>query len=83
MFLQALLFMVYPHRIVAFPVLVTIAGLVTKNVLIRFGLIRDPSLDRVYMGRTTAQIVNDDGSVPENGCDKEIVVFLLGSCTNK
>jgi hypothetical protein len=82
-FLQAVLFLIAPHRIVAMPVVLTIAGLVTKNMLIRFGFMRDPSLDRVYVGRTTAQIVNDDGSVPENGCDKEIVVFLLGSCTNK
>ena len=82
-FIQAVLFLIAPHRIVAMPVILTLAGLVTKNILIRFGFIRDPSFDRVYVGRTTAQIVNDDGSVPENGCDKEIVVFLLGSCTNK
>ncbi|KAH8751525.1 hypothetical protein BGZ57DRAFT_951197 [Hyaloscypha finlandica] len=81
-FIQAVLFLIAPHRIVAMPVILTLAGLVTKNILIRFGFIRDPSFDRVYVGRTTAQIVNDDGSVPENGCDKEIVVFLLGSCTN-
>lgn len=82
-FLQALLFIAYPYRVVALPVVLTIAGLVTKNMLIRFNFLHDPSLDKVYRGRTTAQIVNDDGSVPENGCDKEIVVFLLGSCTNK
>ncbi len=82
-FLQALLFMVAPHRGVAMPALLMMAGLVTKNLLMRWGMLRDTSLDRVYLGRTTAQIVNDDGSVPENGCDKEIVVFLLGSSTNK
>jgi len=82
-FLQAVIFMVAPHRIAAVPAFLMMAGLITKNLLIRWGKVRDPSLDRVYLGRTTAQIVNDDGSVPENGCDKEIVVFLLGSCTNK
>ena len=82
-FLQALLFMVAPHRLVAMPALLVMAGLITKNMLIRFGRIRDPSMDRVYVGRTTAQIVDDDGSVPETPGDKGIVVFLLGACTNK
>jgi hypothetical protein len=82
-FLQALLFIAYPYRVVALPVVLTIAGLVTKNMLIRFNFLHNPSLDKVNRRRTTAQIVNDDGSVPENGCDKEIVVFLVGSCTNK
>jgi hypothetical protein len=82
-FLQALLFLAYPYRVVALPVVLIIAGLVTKNMLIRFNFLHDPSLDKVYRGRATAQIVNGDGSLPENGCDKEIVVFLLGSCTNK
>ncbi|KAE9379470.1 hypothetical protein N431DRAFT_327642 [Stipitochalara longipes BDJ] len=81
-FLQALVFMIAPHRVAAMPALLVMAGLITKNILIRFGRIRDPSIDRVYVGRTTAQIVNDDGSVPETPGDKEIVVFLLGSCTN-
>jgi hypothetical protein len=82
-FLQALLFIAYPYRVVALPVVLTIAGLVTKNMLIRFDFLHNPSLDKVDRRRTTAQIVNDDGSVPENGCDKEIVVFLVGSSTNK
>jgi hypothetical protein len=82
-FLQALLFVVLPHRIVALPAVLMVTGLVTKNLLMRWGMLRDTSFDRVYTGRTTAQIVNDDGSVPENGSEKEIVVFLLGSCTNK
>lgn len=82
-FLQALLFIAYPYRVVALPVVLTIASLVTKNMLIRFNFLHNPSLDKVDRRRTTAQIVNDDGSLPENGCDKEIVVFLVGSCTNK
>ncbi len=82
-FLQALLFIAYPYRVVAVPVVLIIAALVTKNILIRVNFNHDPSLDNVYRGRMTAQIVNDDGSLPENGCDKQIVVFLLGSGTNK
>lgn len=82
-FIQAAIFLAFPYRIVALPAFLTIAGLVTKNILMRFNLLHDPSFDRVYMGRTTAQIVNDDGSVPEKGGDKGIVVFLLGACTNK
>lgn len=28
---------------------------------------------------TTAPILNDDGSVPENGADKGLVVFIVGA----
>jgi hypothetical protein len=81
-FIQALFFVVYPRRVVALPVLLVIAYLVSKNLFLRWGLIRDPSFDRIQ-GRMTAQIVDKDGTVPKNGCDKEIVVFLLGTCTNE
>jgi hypothetical protein len=80
---QALLVILYPSRWVVLPALSVVALRITSNLLRRCGIMHDPSYDTVHLGRTTAQLLNKDGSVPINRSDKEIVVFMLGSRANQ
>lgn len=82
-FLQAMLLIIYPSRVVAIPALLMIAYRVAKNLILRCGIVRDPSLDKVRQGKTSAQVINRDGTIPERPSDKDIVVFILGARANE
>ena len=82
-FLQALIFLLYPNRLVALPAILSIVYSVSQNLLLRFGIIRDPSFDQVNLGKFTAQLIEDNGSLPSRSGDKGLVVFILGARSNK
>lgn len=44
---------------------------------------RDLSFDKVKLGRLTAQIPHEDGSTSENPTEKEVVILVLGACSNQ
>ncbi|KAJ8066260.1 hypothetical protein OCU04_005342 [Sclerotinia nivalis] len=84
-FIQALFFVVCPHRIVALPAILVIFCSVAKNLLQQFGLLPGKTFSDLRKGRWTAQLVNADGSIPESGDGKgkSVVVFLLGARSNR
>jgi hypothetical protein len=82
-FLQALIFLLYPSRLVALPAILSIVYSVSQNLLLRFGIIRDPSFDQVSLGKFTAQLVENNGSLPSSSGDKGLVVFIFGARSNQ
>jgi hypothetical protein len=80
---QALLFLVYPSRLIATPVLILMFYKIFRTGLLWLGVVVDKRRSKVRFGRMTAQIVEEDGSLPKNGTNKEIVVFILGASSNK
>lgn len=83
--IQAVITLLYPSRISALPSLLMILYLISQNLLLRLSMSQNLKLgyEDVRLGRSTAQIVEKDGSLLETGCNKEIVVFLLGARSNQ
>ncbi|KAF4633152.1 hypothetical protein G7Y89_g4970 [Cudoniella acicularis] len=64
-FLQALLVLIYPNRIVVLTAVLIIAYRVGRNYLLRWDVILSPGNKKTRFGRMTVQLVNKDGSIPE------------------
>ncbi|KAH8650951.1 hypothetical protein BGZ60DRAFT_421143 [Tricladium varicosporioides] len=77
-FFQALLFLVYPSRIVTLPVLGIIAYAIVKLLLQYSGILKDPFYVGGRRGRRTARVVNDGDMTPNIAKSRELVVFILG-----
>ena len=54
------------------PTLLPLASRIIHHVLVRYGITRDRSFDEVLLGKSTAQIVEKDGSVAERGEEKTL-----------
>lgn len=80
---QSLLFFMLPSYVALLPSLLLMAARVATTGLISYGILRDPTLDHVKIGRFTAQIPHEDGSVPEKGGEKELVILVLGARFNQ
>ncbi|KAF4637386.1 hypothetical protein G7Y89_g684 [Cudoniella acicularis] len=80
-FLQSLLFLLYPRRIVALPAIFFIALLAFKGLLLHYGPLPNRIHSKVRLGRMTAQVVDEDSSVSK-GSSKGVVIFLLGARSN-
>ena len=80
---QSLLFLLYPRRIVALPAILAILFRVFRTLAIEAGLLKDPLQEKALVGRSTAQVVNRDGSMPAKGAQNQVVVFVLGSHPNR
>ncbi len=81
--LQCLLFLLLPTYVALFPTLLLISARIATFVLISHGMMRDPSFDKVKIGRLTAQIPYEDGSAPEKPAEKEVVILVLGARSNQ
>ena len=81
--MQSLLYHLLPLRIASLPAAILLALQVIKTTLMSKGLLHDTSLDNVLPGRRTAQIPNEDGTMPDKAADKEVVVFILGARSNQ
>jgi hypothetical protein len=81
--LQSLLFLLLPTYVALLPTLLLISARITTFVLISHGSMRDPSFDKVKIGRLTAQIPCEDGSAPEKPAEKEVVILVLGARSNQ
>ncbi|KAH6663747.1 hypothetical protein B0J14DRAFT_608988 [Halenospora varia] len=82
-FLQALLFLVYPSRIVTLPVLGIITYSIFEFLLQYSGTLKDPFYVRVRRGRRTARVVNVSNIAPNNAKSQGLVVFILGVRLNE
>lgn len=81
-FLQSILFIIYPYRIVVVPSVLVVIYRTLFTLLMQHGIIRNPLRDEAIMGRYSAQVVNADGTVPAKMAENQIVVFILGSSVN-
>lgn len=81
--LQCLLSLSLPTHVALLPALFVLGARAVTFVLISHGTIRNPSFDRVHIGRATAQIPHEDGSPRTEAAEKEIVVLILGARSNQ
>ena len=81
-FLQSILFLLYPYRIVVLPSILALSYRIIATCLMQAGVVQDPLIGKAIQGRTTAQVVNIDGSIPKESSGNQIVVFILGSSSN-
>ncbi|KAK4690657.1 ribonuclease P/MRP protein subunit POP1, partial [Lecanoromycetidae sp. Uapishka_2] len=80
---QSILFTILPTRVALLPPLVLLLARFTSNLLIAKGYIANRYLPSAsLMRKTTALILNEDGSFPEKEADKGVVVFVVGASFN-
>lgn len=77
--LQSLLVLFLPRSIALFPAFSIVVCRVIISALRNEGLLSHTGFDKVRLGRTTAQIPNQDGSFSATPADKDIVVFIIAT----
>ena len=81
--LQSVLVLVFPIRVALLPAVVVLLLRSVNTALVHAGFVRNPYLAVTKLGRWTAPILEQDGSVPEKGASKEVVVFIVGASSNQ
>ena len=80
---QGALCLVLPTYLAYLPTFLILASRVTVYITTNYGITHNSSMDRVVIGRQTAQIPNENGSYPEKGAEKELTVLILGARSNQ
>jgi hypothetical protein len=81
--IQITLVSLLPPYLAIMPTLLLLLSRLGKSLLIRQGVLRDPSFDNVRLGRYSTQIPLPDGSTSPTPSDQQVVVFILGTRTNQ
>lgn len=81
--LQSILSFFLPRNVALLPAVILLISRLISGALTTKGFLRNKNLDGAFMGRWTASMLNEDGSVPVKTADKEIVVFVVGARSNQ
>ncbi|KAL7796082.1 hypothetical protein V8C37DRAFT_373076 [Trichoderma ceciliae] len=80
--LQGLLvFFVRPTFAVA-PAAIVLFYRISHTMLVHFGILRNPQMDDVLMGKYTVQMPDKDGNPPSESAEHGMAVIMLGMRTN-
>lgn len=77
--LQSLLVLLFPRFVALLPAFTVLVTRIIIGALKNEGLLSHTGFDKVRLGRTTAQIPNQDGSFSATPADKDIVVFIIAT----
>ena len=80
---QCVLSLVLPPRVACVPTLLVLFWRFAAFLTTCQGITHNRNLDRVVVGRHTAQIPHEDGSSPEKAAEKELTVLVLGARSNQ
>ena len=80
--LQSLLVLLLPRPVALLPAATVLTGRIILSSLRIWGWLPSSALKKVSLGRTTAQIPNDDGSFPATASAKEICIFIIITRSN-
>ena len=80
---QSILFLTIPRHVALLPALILLLLRFAKGFLITQGLIHNTYMDGAFMHKSTAPILNDDGSIPSKAAHKGLVVFIVGANSNQ
>jgi hypothetical protein len=81
--LQISLSSVLPTRVALLPAVLLLLYRVSVFAATKNGFIRDTTMERVHVGRYTAQIPRPDSSFSSKPSDQEVTVFILGAQWNR
>ena len=81
--IQSIFVLLLPQRVAILLAVVLLAGRYIKTALMSKGYLHNTSTDNVVVGKMTAPILNEDGSVPEKASDKGVVCFVIGASSNE
>ena len=81
--IQCLLFLVLPRHVALLPAVIFLLARIINGALITKGYTRNPYLPTAYLKRMTAPIPEADGTLPERGGMKGVVVFIVGANYNQ
>lgn len=81
--LQSVLVLVLPTRVALLPAVSLLLLHALNTALVQAGWVRNPYLAVTRPGKWTAPILEQNGSVPEKGAGKEVVVFIVGASANQ
>jgi hypothetical protein len=82
-FLQCLAAFLVPPVYAAVPTVFLLSYRFLRTILMQYGIVQNPLMNGVHMGKFTAQIPSRYGVAPSQVADKGITVMILGSRSNQ
>ena len=77
--LQSTVVLFLPRFLALLPAAAILATRIVTNLLQNQGVLPNPYFKGVRLGRSTAQIPNDDGSFPDTASAKDICIFVIAT----
>jgi hypothetical protein len=81
--LQGVASLLLPRRYALVPAVSLLAFRLLRAGLMCLGLVPNPHMDKVFLGKFTSLIPGRDGSPPKRGSDQEVAVMILATRSNQ
>jgi len=81
--LQGVASILLPRRYALAPAVSLLAFRLLRTGLMCLGLVPNPHMDEVFLGKFTSLIPSRDGSPPKHGSDQEVAVMILATRSNQ